>query len=375
MRRSSKNSTHRKRRIAGILLMAGIPALVAVFVVSSLIVGGGAQSGSVFAAGQNPAQAFLYKIAIRSVGGDRISRAADSVGRSRATDYVPQPKDEMSFRLDARRLIFAKPGEELKLEVDAAPPGADSSDVAYSSSDENVATVSEDGTVTATNYGKCTINAKLDGHTTSAAVTVAKKWVAITFDDGPGADTPRLLEAMKAKGVYSTFFIVGSNGAGEKGQERMKAVYKEGNEIANHTYDHNGSASNVLGSLKKADEVIKKATGKPAVLMRPPGGAINENTKKNGLPIIMWSLDPQDWKHRNADYVTDYVTKHVESGQIVLLHDIHKTSVDAAIRIFDILDKQGYAFMTVSQILDDPQPNTVYNKGSSSEVKTMKIPY
>jgi peptidoglycan/xylan/chitin deacetylase (PgdA/CDA1 family) len=89
----------------------------------------------------------------------------------------------------------------------------------------------------------------------------------------------------------------------------------------------------------------------------------------------MWSVDPMDWKHRNADYVTDHVVKHVESGNIVLLHDIHKTSVDAAIRIFDILEKKGYAFVTVSQILENPQPNTVYNKGTSPEVRTMKIPY
>jgi peptidoglycan/xylan/chitin deacetylase (PgdA/CDA1 family) len=108
--------------------------------------------------------------------------------------------------------------------------------------------------------------------------------------------------------------------------------------------------------------------------MRPPGGAINGNTKRCGKPIIMWSIDPRDWQYRNADYVFDYVTKHTKSGYIVLLHDIHKTSVDAGIRIFDALEKKGFTFVTVSQLLENKKPNTVYNSGPE-KVRTMKILY
>jgi peptidoglycan/xylan/chitin deacetylase (PgdA/CDA1 family) len=108
--------------------------------------------------------------------------------------------------------------------------------------------------------------------------------------------------------------------------------------------------------------------------MRPPGGAINNVTRKSGKAIIMWSVDPKDWRDRNVKTVYDRVMKNAKSGSIVLLHDIHPTSADAAIKIMKDLKKKGYVFVTVSDLLGKPKANKVYNKGPK-KVRTMKIKY
>jgi peptidoglycan/xylan/chitin deacetylase (PgdA/CDA1 family) len=298
-----------------------------------------------------------------------------TIGSSAGADYIPQPKDLLSFRFDARRLIFGKVGDTLNLEL-ITPSDVDVTEIqpTYTTSDASVATVSEDGTVTATGFGKCAISAVVGNLKTSADVAVAKKWAAITFDDGPGKDTPRLLKALEKRGINATFFIVGRNGVDKSGQSSLQTMAAGGNEIANHTYAHSYKTSELKSGLEKADKVIMKATGKPAALMRPPGGIIDKYTKKCGKPIIMWSVDPQDWKHRDADYVKKHVTKNIKSGSIVLLHDIHTTSVDAALRIYDALEKKGYTFVTVSELLENPEANTVYSRGPS-DVPTKKILY
>jgi peptidoglycan/xylan/chitin deacetylase (PgdA/CDA1 family) len=203
-------------------------------------------------------------------------------------------------------------------------------------------------------------------------VTVAKKWVALTFDDGPGKYTDKLLKAMKKQGVRATFFVVGQ--MAKPRASILKKMVKNGNEIANHTYAHNGSEGALMNALKKTDKIVKKATGKNTKLMRPPGGAINSVTRRCGKPIILWSVDPKDWRDRNSNTVYNRVIGETKSGSIVLLHDIHPTSVDAAIRIMKSLEKKGYAFVTVSELLRDPKNNKVYNKGTK-KVRTMKIKY
>jgi peptidoglycan/xylan/chitin deacetylase (PgdA/CDA1 family) len=196
--------------------------------------------------------------------------------------------------------------------------------------------------------------------------------VALTFDDGPGRYTNKLLKAMEKRGVRATFFVVGQ--MAKPRTAMLKRMARDGNEIANHTYAHNGTANALMGALKKTDAVVKKAIGKKTTIMRPPGGAINDVTRKCGKPIILWSVDPKDWRDRNSDTVYNRVMSGTKSGGIILLHDIHPTSVNAAIRIMKSLEKKGYAFVTVSELLGDPQAGKVYNKGPK-KVRTMKIKY
>jgi peptidoglycan/xylan/chitin deacetylase (PgdA/CDA1 family) len=232
--------------------------------------------------------------------------------------------------------------------------------------------VADDGTVKAKGWGTCKITIKAGTQKVKCKVTVAKKWVAITFDDGPGKYTEKLLKDLKKQEVRATFFVVGS--VAKSRVSTLKKMVENGNEIGNHTYAHNGSANVLREALKKTDEIVRKATGSNTTLMRPPGGAINSVTRRCGKSIILWSVDPKDWQDRNANTVYNRVMDGTKSGSIVLLHDIHPTSVDAASRIIKSLKKKGYAFVTVSELLDEPKANKVYNDGPKT-VRTMKIKY
>jgi peptidoglycan/xylan/chitin deacetylase (PgdA/CDA1 family) len=277
-----------------------------------------------------------------------------------------------SLSLDADELLFGKLGAGLRLKAKLRPKNAYKGDLKYKSSDESVAVVTSDGAVRSKGWGTCVVTVSSGEKKAECKVTVAKKWVALTFDDGPGRYTDKLLKAMKKQGVRGTFFVVGQ--MAKPRASTLKKIAKNGNEIANHTYAHNGTEGALMNGLKKTDKVVKKATGKNTKLMRPPGGAINSVTRRCGKPIILWSVDPKDWRDRNSNTVYNRVMSETKSGGIVLLHDIHPTSVDAAIRIMKSMKQKGYAFVTVSELLRDPEDNKVYNKGPK-KVRTMKIKY
>jgi peptidoglycan/xylan/chitin deacetylase (PgdA/CDA1 family) len=274
--------------------------------------------------------------------------------------------------LDARKLLFGNLGDTLTLNATVEPADAKVSDLKFTSSDKTIATVSKTGKVKAKGWGKCTVTVTVGGKSKSCRVQVAKKWLAMTFDDGPSDYTSKLLKAMKKRGINSTFFIVGAQAKSDTRQAILKRSAKQGNEIANHTYTHNGTAGALMSQLKKTDRIIKSAIGKKSKLMRPPGGAVNNVTKACGKPIILWSVDPRDWESRNTAKVYKHIMKNTKSGSIVLLHDSHSTSVAAAIKLFDSLEKKGYAFVTVTQLLNNPKANKLYYSGSK-KVHTQKI--
>jgi peptidoglycan/xylan/chitin deacetylase (PgdA/CDA1 family) len=286
-------------------------------------------------------------------------------------DEASLPKVK-SISLDAKRLLFGKKGDKLKLKTTVKPKDADVSNLTFSSSDEDVAIVNENGRVKAKGWGDCAITIRAGGKRAVCKVTVAKKWVALTFDDGPGNYTEKLLNALRKRDVNVTFFVVGQMAAPGSRGKLLKRMQKEGHEIGNHTYGHVAAAASLKSQLKRTDKVIKKATKQKTTIMRPPGGAVNSGTKKCGKAVILWSVDPMDWRYRNANTVYNSVMRRTKSGSIVLLHDIHATSVTAGIRIVDALKKKGYAFVTVSQMLGKPKANKIYNKGSK-KVRTMKI--
>ena len=194
------------------------------------------------------------------------------------------------------------------------------------------------------------------------------KYLALTFDDGPRADTTtRLLDGLLERGASATFFVIGEQIPGnEELLQRMKA---EGHQIGNHTYSHvkllKADMDTVVEEVHKAETLLKEAVGEGSFWLRPPYGLIGEERAKLiKTPMIYWSVDPQDWKLLNAEKVTEAVLSAVKPGDIILLHDFYSSSVDAALTIIDKLQAEGYDFVTVEELFRiqgvEAQPGVLY---------------
>lgn len=189
----------------------------------------------------------------------------------------------------------------------------------------------------------------------SASVTRESPKIAITFDDGPsGAYTPELLDGLKERGVKATFFLIGQNV--EKYPDVVKRLDEEGHLIGNHTYHHveitKVSDEEAYREIVDTNEAIYKITGKETEYMRPPFGAWQRRLELelSVLPV-MWTVDPLDWTTENTDEIVNKVVTDAEENDIILLHDCYKSSVEAALRIVDILQEEGYEFVTVSELI------------------------
>lgn len=178
--------------------------------------------------------------------------------------------------------------------------------------------------------------------------------VALTFDDGPyDKVTPRLLDGLRERGVKVTFFVLGSR---LKGREHILArAAEEGHQIANHSYSHSNftklSADEIAREIGNTADEAEAACGQRPWLVRPPYGAVNKKVKEAvSEPFIMWSVDPEDWKYRDAQTVYNTVMESVEDGDIILLHDAYESSMEAALLIIDALSERGYDFVTVEEL-------------------------
>lgn len=185
-----------------------------------------------------------------------------------------------------------------------------------------------------------------------------KPMIALTYDDGPNAETTgMILDALSAVGGRATFFLIGSQIYGEN-NNCVKREAEMGCEVGTHTYDHENlthiSDEDVRHTALKCKYLIQFTCGTEADVLRAPGGNCNEETleslRRVGLPNIMWSVDPQDWKNRDADYVHDTVMEYAGDGEIVLMHDIHMTTAEASQRIIPELSEAGYQLVTVSEL-------------------------
>ena len=184
-----------------------------------------------------------------------------------------------------------------------------------------------------------------------------KPSIAITFDDGPSSRyTDRLLDGLKERNVKASFFLIGENA--EENPVLVERIYKEGHLIGNHTYSHvqitHLSEKDAANEIERTDQVISAITGEHVAYMRPPFGAWQRELeiKMEVLPVL-WSVDPLDWTTENVDEIVSKVVTEVEEGDIILLHDCYASSVEAALRIVDILQKEGYEFVTVDRLLID----------------------
>ncbi len=181
--------------------------------------------------------------------------------------------------------------------------------------------------------------------------------IAITFDDGPGPYTAQLLDALQAYGVRATFFVLGSRAEAYPGL--ISRMHNEGHQLGNHSYSHEYLSmvnSTVLQSqLSRTSNIIANITGISPVIMRPPGGygnqTVYQEAGRQGMATIYWHIDPADWKYRDSQYVYNYLLNYSSGGSIILLHDIHKTTVDGFIRALPVLIERGFTFVTVSELV------------------------
>ena len=182
----------------------------------------------------------------------------------------------------------------------------------------------------------------------------SRPMIALTFDDGPGKDTQRLLDTLEQYDARATFFMVGPNV--QQYPEDVKRMLDIGCELGNHTTNHPQltklSPEQILDEINTTTEAIKAATnGIGPTTVRPPYGAINDTVKATvEYPLIMWSVDTLDWKTRNAQSSIDIVMSKASDGDIILMHDIHKESVDAAVQLIPALINNGYQLVTVSEL-------------------------
>lgn len=191
------------------------------------------------------------------------------------------------------------------------------------------------------------------------SVNVDGPYIALTFDDGPHpVHTPKLLDILKASGVKATFYVLGRSV--DAYPDIAKRIVAEGHEIANHSWSHPAlsklGAASVQREIDKTTEVIRKVTGVTPRTMRPPYGATNARLNKRmdeefGLKVIMWSVDPLDWKYRNSARVTSEIVSKTQPGGIVLAHDIHATTVAAMPEAIRGLKAKGFRFVTVTELL------------------------
>ena len=184
-------------------------------------------------------------------------------------------------------------------------------------------------------------------------IDLRKKLVALTFDDGPGPYTKRIVNCLKKHNGRATFYVLGQRVKAYPSQ--IKAIYKGGNEIGNHSYSHpmlyNLSAKQIRSQMNRTDNAIKKLTGTKPVTMRPPGGGVDSLVRKNvRKPMILWSIDTRDWEHRNKNMTVNHVLNNVSDGDIVLMHDIHEPTMRAALELIPKLKKKGYELVTVSEL-------------------------
>lgn len=186
------------------------------------------------------------------------------------------------------------------------------------------------------------------------AASGGKKLIALTFDDGPSVyQTPRLLDTLKARNIKVTFFVLGN--MAQKAPEIVRREEAEGHEVASHTPYHHQlttlSAAQIQAEKAEMERIFTEILGHQPAFTRPPYGSVNALVRDTmAQPLILWSVDPRDWADRNATTVCNRVVSGARDGAIILVHDIHATTVDAVPCIIDSLRSQGYEFLTVSEL-------------------------
>ncbi|MEW4353577.1 polysaccharide deacetylase family protein [Streptococcus pneumoniae] len=191
-----------------------------------------------------------------------------------------------------------------------------------------------------------------------------RKLVALTFDDGPSpATTPKALDILAKYNAKATFYMLGKNVAGN--EDLIKRVKAAGHEIGNHSWDHPQLPTLPLEmavqQITDTQAVLKEVLGEAPRTMRPPYGAISQDIQNaSDVSFMMWDIDTLDWKSHNTEAIMNEVHK-TQPGSVILMHDIHQTTIDALPSVLEYLKQNGYTFVTVSELFEgNLQPHHCY---------------
>lgn len=183
--------------------------------------------------------------------------------------------------------------------------------------------------------------------------------IALTFDDGPGPHTARLLDELADKDVKVTFFLVGRSAAASP--DLVAREVAEGHVVGNHTWSHPDlrklGPADIATELAQTNDAIVAASGVTPVLVRPPYGAVDDTVMEAlgaaSASAVLWDVDTEDWKNLDAGITTQRALDGAHDGAIILMHDIHPSTVDAVPGIIDQLRDAGYTLVTVPQLLGE----------------------
>ena len=198
------------------------------------------------------------------------------------------------------------------------------------------------------------------------APTTGNKVIALTFDDGPGPYTAHLLDVLDQYGAKATFFLIGSKVSSQANV--VRSIHARGHQLGNHSWSHPElpklPVDQIAGEIDRTNDAIKQATGVTPSILRPPYGAVNgvvlEQLRLRGMSSILWSVDTRDWADRNSDIVCSRAVAGARPGAVILMHDIHQTSVGAVPCILSALKQQGYSSVTVQGLLGNTTPGAGY---------------
>ena len=179
-------------------------------------------------------------------------------------------------------------------------------------------------------------------------------YVALTFDDGPSPRcTPQLLDGLQERGAHATFFVVGCQVI--KDPDIVERMAAEGHQVGNHSYDHGEldklTPEQAAADMEKNEALLRQLLGEGSYWVRPPYGLLSEEEQRMlTVPVINWSVDTEDWKSKDAGKILDIISRPIDDGDIVLLHDRYLNSVEAALQAIDHLQQQNYRFVTVEEL-------------------------
>lgn len=188
------------------------------------------------------------------------------------------------------------------------------------------------------------------------SVEDTRKMIALTFDDGPHPTvTNRILDILEANGAKATFFVMGNRV--QNYVDTVKRIVDLDCQIGNHTFSHKDltklSVSDIRYEVEHSNDNINEIVPVGEVVLRPPYGAKNDRVYETvKVPMITWSVDPEDWKSRDKDAVAKHILETAQDGDIVLMHDLYESTADAMEYVIPKLIEMGYELVTVDELFE-----------------------
>lgn len=292
------------------------------------------------------------------------NEAKEESTRKKRPDTIETEITKMSMVADKRTV---RVGDSVQLSVKITPKDATYQEVIWTSSNDDYVEITEEGKMIPKEEGanhKVKITATSDdGSDIKVTKTFRilpqidpeKPMVAITYDDGPHPTiTEQVLDALEENNAVATFFMLGENIEGR--EEFIKRSKNLGNELCSHSYDHPQltklTAKKIQKQMEDTDKLIEAAIGEKAPLMRPPFGDYDQKVRDNvGKPMILWTVDTLDWKHKDPEKTYE-ACMEAQDGDIILMHDIQACSGEAASKIYKGLQEKGFQLVTVSEMYE-----------------------